>query len=215
MKELIFSLSTSEYIKIISGHGHDIDKISLCCDMIKLYFVYDDYQICIGQESVSEIFEPFIICLKKAIEGKLQLHESISQNLGLMQNRYYQDKTGFFKVPASNNSSSYWVGLDYQICTTFGDANPLVSAWMYNDNYNNIIFEFTKDYPWHFLALDDKPSESEFIPFDEFIKDFKPLVRRIIPHCIALEWLNQALKFHRSFYESEESYQKAYKRLQW
>ena len=211
MKNLILTLSKSEYIKIIPDHDLDFEKISFCCNNIKLYFVDDQRQIRIGQESAGELFEPFITCLKKAINGKLQLHESLTKNLGFMQNQYYQDKTGFVRIATPNSPSTYWVGFDYEICTTFADANPHVSTWMYNDKDNNIILEVTKDYSWSMDGEDQE--EPGFETYEEFMKDYQPVINRVIPRDIAVQWLEQTIQVYRSFFESEEDYQKACKRL--
>ena len=206
MKELILKLSEFERIKIISDKDLDFENISLLCNKLKVYFC-DKIDVLIGKETADEIFEPFITCLKKSIEGKLRLHESLTQNLGIMQNEYYQNKPGFFQVPTPNSSSTYWVGFNYDLFSSFGDGITPVTTWLYNDKDNNIILEVTKDYRWHFMQLEDAPEKSEFIAYEDFMKDYKPLIHRTIPRDIAVKWLKDVMKIHKSLFISEENYQ--------
>lgn len=215
MKELIFKLSESEFIKIITKNNNDFSEADLCCTELLVYFINEHKQILVGQQSLSEIFEPFITCFKKAIGGNLQLHESLKRNLGFMQNQYYQDKTGFIRVPTSNGSSTYWVGFDYEICSAVDDVNLHVSTWLYNDTSGNIILEITKDYPWHFILLDGEPEDLDFVTYDEFMKDYKPLIHRVIPRDVAIAWLEQAMEVYRGFFSSEENYIRACKENNW
>ena len=132
-----------------------------------------------------------------------------------MQNEYYQNKPGFFQVPTPNSSSTYWVGFNYDLFSSFGDGITPVTTWLYNDKDNNIILEVTKDYRWHFMQLEDTPEESEFITYEDFMKDYKPLIHYMIPHDVAIQWLEQLMKVYRMFFSTEENYQKACKRLNW
>ncbi len=214
MKKIIFKLSELEYFKIITKNNIDFNKIDRCCSELKVYFI-NEQQICIGQGSAGEIFEHFITCLKKAVDKKLHLHESLTQNLGFMQNQYYQDKTGFIQVSTPNDSSPYWVGFDYEIFSAYGESNPHVSTWLYNNLNGNIILEVAKDYPWHFIMLEGDPEDPEFITYDEFMKDYKPLIHRVIPRDVAITWLDQAMKVYRKFFSSEENYIRACKENKW
>src|SRR3990167_1820900 len=127
------------------------------------------------------------INFKKTIEGKLHLHESIKDNLGFMWNENLQGKSGFFMVKTSDNSGIYWVGSDYKILSTFGNTNPHVSTWLYNDHEGNIIFEVTKTYKWSTQKDDRK--DPEFMTYKKFMKDYQPLIYRVIPRDVAIQWL--------------------------
>ena len=62
------------------------------------------------------------------------------------------------------------------------------NTWLYNKN-NEIILEITPTYPWHF----DKPAKNEsFVPYEEFIKNYKALVIAKIDKKQAQEWLDIA-----------------------
>lgn len=216
MKELVLQLSDLESIKIISNDDIDFNEMNICCDEIKAYFI-NKYKLRVGQDVAGDFFESFIKKLKKVINNKLQLNESLTKNLGFMQNEYYhepsRDKPGFVKILSKSGESKFWVGLNYQIWETFADANPYVSTWIYNDDNENIIFEVTKNYKWHFTILEGISEDPEFINYEEFMKDYKPLIHRVIPHNLAVQWLEQVMNVYRDFFSTEEDYIRACEEL--
>ena len=130
-----------------------------------------------------------------------------------MWNEDLQGKPGFFMVPTSDNSGKYWVGLDYKIWGTFGNTNPYVTTWLYNDNENNIIFEVTKNYKWSTQKDDRK--DPEFMTYKKFMKNFKPLIHRVIPRDVAMQWLEDSMKVYRAFFSTEENYLRACREMNW
>jgi len=213
MTELIFKLSEIEAFKIATDNI-DFKEVDYCYDEIQAFFVSkNEKQLCIGEQTTGLFFESLIRVLKKAVDGKLQLHESLMQNLGVLWNEYCQDKPELFMIESSDGSSTYWVGIDYKIWSTYVNTNPSISTWLYIDNDDNIIFELTKDYKWSFFP--DDLQDPEFITYNEFMKDYKPLIHRIIPRDVAVQWLEQAMKIHRGFFSTEENYQNLCKLLKW
>ena len=207
MTELIFKISENKFIKIVPDYDLDFNKVTMCDDL-KVYFV-NERQLRIGQQSAGLIFDDFIECLKKAIHHKLQLHESLIHNLGFMENEYsheYSHKNpGFIMISSPSGESSYWVGSNYNIWRTFADANPYVNTWMYNDHEGNIIFEVTKFYKWS--MQEDDLDDLNFITYEEFMKDYKPLIHCIISHDVAIKWLEQAEKWYKIIYDNEQNLQ--------
>jgi hypothetical protein len=54
---------------------------------------------------------------------------------------------------------------------------------------NDIIYlEIAPTYPWHYI--EPKPGDN-YIPFEEFMKSYKPYAVEVIPQPIALEWMNK------------------------
>lgn len=214
MNELLLKLTESESLKIITKNNINFDEIDFCCSELQVYFLnIKENQLQIGQESAGLVFEAFIKRLKKSINNKLQLHESITQNLGIMWNEKFQGKSGFFMVPTPSGKSNYWVGLDYEIWETFNDINPYVTTWMYNDYNGNIILEVTPFYKWSVQEQED--DDPDFITYDEFMKNYTPLIHRVIPREIADAWVEQAMKVYRGFFSTEENYIRACKENNW
>ena len=116
-------------------------------------------------------------------------------------------------VPTLDGSSRYWIGYNYQIWNTYADANPYVNTWMYNDHEGNIIFEVTKFYKWS--TQEDDLDDPEFMTYKKFMKNFKPLIYRVIPRDLAIEWLQDSTKIYRDFFSTEENYLRACKEMNW
>jgi hypothetical protein len=60
----------------------------------------------------------------------------------------------------------------------------------------------TPVYPWHFYELDDAQQQKNYIPYEEWIKNYKPLLIRTIPKDVAEQWLNQAQEILKKIEEN-------------
>ena len=218
MNELICKLTEFESLKMIVEDNINFNQIDFCCSEFQVYFLNKkNLQLCIGEQTAGIFFEAFIKRLKESINNKLQLHKSIVKNLGFMENEYCHEfpheKPEFIMVQTSDGTSNYWIGSNYEIWKTYTGTNPMVTTWMYNDLDDNIILEVTPLYKWSFLP--DDLEDPEFETYDEFIKKFKPLIHRVIPREIAIEWLEQSMKVYRGFFSTEENYIRACKENNW
>ena len=206
MKELILKLSENELIEILTVDRINFNKIDFSYGEIQAYFVNNkEVPLCIGEETASSFFISFINNLKKAIDNELPLHESLTRNLGVLYNEYHQDQPGFFMVSSLDGLSRYWVGANYIVWSTYNTTKPMLTSWLYNDNEGNIIFEVTKNYKWS--TCPDDPEDPDFMSYGDFMKDYKPLIHRTIPRDIAVKWLKDVMKIHKSLFISEENYQ--------
>jgi hypothetical protein len=68
-------------------------------------------------------------------------------------------------------------------------AGKNLMSWMYNDDEGNIIFEVTPIYPYMYEDAEKEPS---YVPYKEWIKDYKPLLIRKISKEVAQKWLKDA-----------------------
>jgi len=209
MNELLCKLSEFEFIKIITKDSINFDEVDFCCSTFQAFFLDNKQQsLCIGQQFAGMFFEEFIQRLKKVVDGKLPLHESITQNLGIMENKLRIDfprkNKKFIMVSSHSGESMYWVGVNYEVWTTFDDINPHVATWLYNDKEGNIILEVSKLYKWAFIRKNRKDPEYE--TYDEFMKDYKSLIHRVIPRDVAIQWLKDSMKVYRSFFENEADF---------
>jgi hypothetical protein len=218
MKKLIFTLSEYESIEIKTEDNIDFNTVDFCCTEIQAHlFNIKVQQFCIGEETAGAFFIALIGNLKKAVTNNLQLHESLKQNLGLMYNQYCHEMPHqtpeFIMAVTSDGTSKYWVGVDYKIWSTYNTTTPKLTTWLYNDHTGNIIFEVNPLYKWSFFP--DDLQDPEFLTYDEFMKDYKPLIHRIIPRDVAIEWLEQAIKVYKGIFSSEEDYIRACKENNW
>ncbi len=218
MNNTIFRLSEYESIKVTTEDNVNFDQVDYCCTELEAYlFNKQEQQFCIGQATAADFFLGLIPALSKSLTNNLQLHESIKQNLGFMENKYCHEipnySSDFIMIPSRDNSTTYWVGSNYQIWSTYNTAKPMLDVWLYNNHAGEIIFEITPTYKWSFFP--DDPSDPDFITYDEFMKNYQPILQRIIPHEVATQWLDQAMKTYRTFFETEEKYLNACKENGW
>lgn len=59
-------------------------------------------------------------------------------------------------------------------------------------------------YKWSSFPGD--PSDLNFVKYEDFMKDYNPLLTRIVPHDVAAVWLDKVLKFYRTLFATEEKY---------
>lgn len=81
-------------------------------------------------------------------------------------------------------SSSYWTGMKYHVW-----SSQSFISWIYNDHQKNIIFEVTPFYPFMYPNAE---TELNYIAYEEWIKNYKPYIVKILSKKTALQWLNQA-----------------------
>jgi chitinase len=62
-------------------------------------------------------------------------------------------------------------------------------TWIYNDIGGNIIFAITPFYPFLFCDPDEEPN---YLPYEEWIKSYKPYLIAKLSRETAEQWLAQA-----------------------
>lgn len=123
--------------------------------------------------------------LSLGFENNLIMHESIIKNIGFYENQYRQKRyRKNLTYKTGSNGGKYWIGSQYLLFSAYGNVNQ--NSWLYNDNDGNIVFELTPIYPWFYS--DPGPGET-FIKYSDWMKQYQPLLKRIIPKEVAQEWL--------------------------
>src|SRR6185295_2879963 len=118
--------------------------------------------------------------LSKGLKNELQLHPSITEDIGYLKNimeKHNQQEFPDDKWTKSSNLVyendeyySLWVGTQYLL---WGHND--LKTWIYNDKTGNIILEVTPLYPD--LFTEDKSTIK--ISYDVWIKSYKPFLIRI------------------------------------
>lgn len=181
----------------------DHERIVIELNSIEQVFYYDEVQIkwfgsqsfLLTDDCLLYLVRQFKGMLLWALNNELQLDESIQENLGYMWNRLLHGDSGF------KYKDEFWVGLNYSLWETPGNVNPVLTTWIYNDIKGNIILEIAPDYRWH--HMDPKPGE-KFISYEEFMKNYKPYIVRIIPKNVATRWLAQAEHLLQTIEENQK-----------
>lgn len=157
-----------------------------CCEEVPIVLIHNKAKIILSNDSLKENMFSFNYLLAQAVNNKLSLHPSITQDIGLLFNEELQEKPGLFYEKIENQD--YWIGNKYQL------FNHLYAAWLFNDIKGNIILEITPIYPGNFLSTSN-PNEMESVEsYETWIQHYQPYLTLTIPESIALQWLSQVKK---------------------
>lgn len=187
-----YKISDTEYLKVEPQSLHEDD----CSTCIMGDFDYIDAtkNICIrfGYGFIDSFSCKFTEgkYIQNLINDKQRIDKSISFDLGFECNQFFsgrQKDNLFMKY--------YFLGNDHK------KIRPYYNSWMYNDEDGNIIFEITPFYPY---LYETKKTHSDFITYKQFMKDYKPTLKTIIPKENLKKWVVQAKKLKKKYYPELE-----------
>jgi hypothetical protein len=158
-----------------------------CCSLGSIFFKGKDTSYLVADANIEDMLEHFVKMFKNALSNKLGLHESIKLDIGYLWNEARQDKPGLFYP-----EEGLWVG--WLVNHLWFSGKPdFLDSWLYSDHEGNIIFEITPSYPWFYYDADEHPEKQpNYVPYEEWIKNYKPLVIKKIPRDVAEKWIEQA-----------------------
>ncbi len=179
-----FNLNDSAIIRITSEV-----KIELlhCCQNVDMYLLKDNK---IYLLTISPLQEDIFIlksALKKALHNQLQLHPSITEDIGILWNQTSQDKSKL--IYKEIKGQRFWVGLSY-LLWGYGE----LATWLYNDAHGNIILHITPVYRDKWIDNDEgDDEEANDRAYEKWMATkYKPIWTTILPPAIAKAWLAQA-----------------------
>ena len=189
--DIIFVLNETE--KLVIDLKKPFEQMPCYCQTtISFDTKLKEYILTVNDDLESSM-QMFSESLTKSLNNKLQLHASITKDIGYLHNEglYYQlndtaDDDELHLNPNLTYEGDFdtWVGIQYQIWSCRQWA-----AWMYNDEHGGIVFEITPRYPGFFL----EENESVEMPsYKEWIQTYQPAVVRFISKDIAQKWLSHA-----------------------
>lgn len=185
-----FIISDTQYIQIIPEPiEKDACKICGHCD---LYYIDTKKNISIrfGYSQTNDVcyfFGKYQRTLD-LIDGKNFLYKNIRKDLGFKFNQFHAHAL---------KKKEYQKVMDYYFQdNSHKDILPYFSSWLYNDKNGNVIFEISPFYPW--FNEKNPQKNPEFITYSDFIKNYKIMVKTIIPKENLKKWIPQALKLKRS-----------------
>lgn len=184
--EIIFKLNDTE--KIVVELEEELRNID-CCSEAPIVFLQDSKKVTLSKDSVRENMTILSNLLREALSNELQLHKSITEDIGYVYNQYSDFLWN--KKSKAPNSFGYtqlegrdiWAGNKYNVW------NSALTSWIYNDIDGSIIFELTPMYPEDFFYTKKKPQK---ISYQEWIKGYAPYLIEKIPYNVAQKWLTQA-----------------------
>ena len=201
MKNIVnLNLNNNEKM-IIESDECPINKL-LCCDMITIYLTYDNKNLILVREDAQMTLESLRHLLKLALKNEAQPHDSITQDIGFLWNERLQRKPGLvYKIFDRVNR---WVGEDNMLWATPGLVGPKLVTWLYNNPQGDIILEITPSYPYRSNTTKEKSPLS----YQDFMRDYKPLLIRTISTSTAKKWLEQAEDILNTIQENIQKAQK-------
>jgi hypothetical protein len=180
--EIVFALSDTE--KIVLELEEPITKVHCCYDA-PIAFFQGKKRTFLVHANVSYNIDYFYILLENALNKKLKLHKSITEDIGFLYNETTHQKND--SADNKIHKIEHWNENDYSLwspCVKYGN----LQTWIYNNEAGDIIFEITPVYPYHYCDPEEEPN---FIPYEEWMKDYKPFLIRTIPKDVAQQWLEQ------------------------
>jgi hypothetical protein len=147
-------------------------------DEVEVEYIHNNKTVILAKDIVRYIIDSFSISLEKSLKNELPLHESCTiGKVGycFSQKRYMnklEEKDDIF--------SQYWV---------WSSPNN-VQTWLYNVG-SKMYLEISPTYPWLFSDPDEDES---YVPFDEYMKNYKPIVIIELQESLVLAWINQCHK---------------------
>jgi hypothetical protein len=196
--DIIFKLNNDE--KFIVELDNYLEKLPCYCFIPVVFFIKQQGYV-LSDWGLPEVVQDMRNSLVKALKNELQLHESISRDIGYLENINFDHDNKQAEIADQRNEDYwqphpdlvymqdgvffFWVGSIYKI---WGHHN--LATWIYNDKQGNIIFEITPRYPG--LFAEDKSVIK--ISFEEWMKTYKPFIVRIISPEVAHQWIEQADK---------------------
>ncbi|MBI2352975.1 hypothetical protein HYV11_01880 [Candidatus Dependentiae bacterium] len=202
MNKLKFTLDKKKSLCLISDNL-PLKEVYICY-FLEMYWCEDEKNIIIGKNDAGGFLEKFKLLLPLALEQKLMLDESIKKNLGYYWNEIFADRKSFVNLVykhASDGKYTYWIGMNYFMASTCAPHDPVVTTWMYNDTNGDIILEITERFTW---SEQEIASPEEMDRYFAFLKNYKPILKQVIPQKVAEQWLKKAKKWYKIFYDNEQ-----------
>lgn len=176
MHEITFKLDHTE--KIVVPLQEDITALHCCYDL-PIFFLHGNNECMLSNDSIHDAMYSFSRLLDKALAKKLSLPLAITEDIGYIINEQMNN----------DNSQTYPEITDYWLWSIAGVFKTKMNSWIYNDHDGAIILEITPSYPWNF---ENAEKNADFVPYEEWIKKYKPYAIRKIPASVARGWLDQA-----------------------
>jgi len=184
MTDEVIDFNLNDYITIRMVSEVKIELLH-CCQNVDIYLLKDNEEYLLGMDILREHMFVLKNALKKALLNQLQLHSSITEDIGILWNKCLQSKPGL--TYKEIKGESFWVGLmhllwDYKKFAT----------WLYNDADGNIILHITPMYQDHWTGEEDEEETNDRAYEKWMATKYKPLWTTILSPAVAKAWLFQA-----------------------
>ncbi|MGZ6251357.1 MAG: hypothetical protein ACXWL2_04970 [Candidatus Chromulinivorax sp.] len=177
MNNSIFTFKLNHNIKITIEIDQYPDDYPYCLYEDNFFLYYNNNKIKLLYDSIASFIEQFIIILQQAIHHEKQIPIKNCIDIGYAWNLY---------LNVRNHQQLNYAKKEYEALEDFNLWYSTYTTWIYNDTNNNIIIEITPTYP---NTYDESQSYQDFL---QWMQNYKPLLKTIIPKNTAEQWLMQA-----------------------
>ncbi|HJZ23671.1 MAG TPA: hypothetical protein VJ201_04395 [Candidatus Babeliales bacterium] len=162
----------------------------------------NNHKVSLSKKTIYHDMLDLVELLNQSLNNKLRLDQSINQDIGYLVHEYHIDETKVTQYTFPSGVIS-WVGYKYKLWEAHED-NLCLMSWIYNKPDGSIIFEVTPFYPYMYCEPEEEPN---YIPYEEWIKTYKPYLIAMLSKEKALQWLEQAQHIIRIIEENEAKWQ--------
>lgn len=186
MNILKYDISETQYLLLDLPEQLDCDECEFCKEFIVHYVdKSNSLNIPVGNTTISDLYSS-LSDPKQLLLGEDILDETL-QDLGFESNQFNARKQNVEK-----GFKYYWMGnFDKATCSYY-------RCWLYNDVDGNIVLQITPFYPWFSWFKDSKDCPGK-IPYSKWIKNYKSIVKVIIPKERMQQWAIQADKLGEKY----------------
>lgn len=163
-------------------------------------------QLIIFKDFMTFALDRMIIKLKDLLAEKLALHPSITKDIGYLACRDFAKDKIKLTYELSADGFQQWIGIQYLLYDTPCTQKPNLSAWLYQKD-DQVIFKITPNYQWH-MPLREARKDKDYIPYKEFLKQYKPLVITTISRSTLMRWKKKVEKLIALVKDNDQKYLK-------
>lgn len=154
------------------------------CFHITVTFVDGKEQFLMAEDVASYLLKELIFSLKKALNNKLVLHNSISNKIGYLWIQYcfYSFNKNFLKRHLVLDKDGWWIGGQHLLW-----AYDL-GMWLYNNDKEEIVLEITP------LYKGPSVEDGGYALYEKFLNEYKTCCVIKLPKELIGQWLDKAEK---------------------
>jgi hypothetical protein len=210
MTQSKFVLNENEYFFIKCG-DIPIQEVAMPHELSVIWSSNNKKTI-IGQIRSFDLTEQLIDLLSDALDKKNYFNEKLHLDVGLLWNMLEipeQAKPVLLQYAAQQGLRGEMLGHDYPpylVCSAHHRTKKHKTTFMYSNEKSEIVLLVSPHFQWQDNPLDSDywdTSEPELLKYLNFLKNYKPIFKKIIPREVAQQWLSQAKYLDDLFKENE------------
>lgn len=189
-----FFLNNAEYVAIECEDINSTDDLVLWADWVKIFFISKSDKTKLFHDYPGEALHLFKVALSQVLNAKVDCGYLQNYDIGFLYNDYNREEPLFIQDQRHKNKF-----VTSSLFESTGDYT--VSTWLYQNEQEELIFEVTPNYPWTYR---DPDPDEHFIEYEEWMKNYKPLVKRVLSPEVVKQWTKQLDELYAKVKENDE-----------